>query len=174
MAILVIFRYFFCIFGAQPGMRDFVFFSVFFRISGLEGFSYSVVPQILDMFCTFLPIRHCFFLAAALPMCACYQADTLGMGGESCPPLQVLLASMPCDCWCKGGTRKGDMEKHPESQEFRVFSGSFLGVFRVFSGIVRVSSGCFQVFSGCFQGVFPCPLCGYHLWTLPRLWRPHA
>ena len=33
-----IFLYFFCIFGARPRVGDFVIFSYFFRISGLEGF----------------------------------------------------------------------------------------------------------------------------------------
>ena len=45
LTVFVIFWYFFCTFWAQPSMGDFVNFSDFFRISGLEGFLYSVPPQ---------------------------------------------------------------------------------------------------------------------------------
>ena len=38
MAIFVIFRYFFRIFGAKPEMGDFVFFHIFFVFPGLKGF----------------------------------------------------------------------------------------------------------------------------------------
>ena len=54
----------------------------------------------------------------------------------------------------RGHPQRGWGRKRPESQE----KGSLRGIFRVFSGIV---------FSMCFQGVFPHPLCGYPLWTLP-------
>ena len=40
--IFVFFLYFFRIFGARPGVGDFVTFSYFFRISGLEGFLSSI------------------------------------------------------------------------------------------------------------------------------------
>ena len=38
MAILVFFRYFFCIFGAPPWVGGFVFFRNFFRILGFQRF----------------------------------------------------------------------------------------------------------------------------------------
>ena len=45
MTIFVIFWNFFRIFGAKPEMGRFCNFFVFFRISRLEGFLYSVAPQ---------------------------------------------------------------------------------------------------------------------------------
>ena len=38
MSVFVFFLYFLRIFGARPRVGDFVIFSYFFRISGLEGF----------------------------------------------------------------------------------------------------------------------------------------
>ena len=46
---------------------------------------------------------------------------------------------------CEGHTHKGHREKVLRVMKFRVFSGYFQGVFRVFSGSFRVFSACFSL-----------------------------
>ena len=58
MAIFVIYLYFFCIFGAQPGMGDFVIFSYFFRTWGV--FVFRSTPWRWQFKNILVGIYHCW------------------------------------------------------------------------------------------------------------------